>query len=383
MNRNRIRQVIDENLSSLRITERNVSEIIRLAREGKKVKKVSFAFVLSMALVLMTVTALAATLLARDVFTMTMGHAPENAKSLTQYDLGTYQVGDAEIAIREAAYDGMSLYIAYSVRAPKIDHLLGTASDKGEIRSLKDEELAHFDSLGAGFWADTIWIDGIDVGAPTGTVGIQIGGEEPGEAIFYSQYRLDRIGMYLTGENVEIALPLGEKPKNTSDYYDAENDVYRKPETGVIAFTMDCSVRDQVITETPCIETKGKYWDAKVTEVVYSPIQMYVTVDWAVHKDVMDKFIAENGEGFIVDGVKYWDYTAIDACDDMGRLVLVDGEGNKVFDAFDGFYGCEVYGPTQAHYVFPYRAEYPDTMYLAPEREGIIDMADAIALRKW
>ncbi len=383
MNQNRVRQAIDRNLSSLRVTERDVSAIMNRVREGKKVKKkFSAAFALSMALILLSVTALAATLLARDVFQMTMGHTPENAGTLTQRDLGKFTVGDAEITIREAAYDGMSLYVAYSVRDTKATELLGEATEGDPVRYLSEEDWETYYKLGVRNWADTIWVDGVETGMPQGTSGNQIGGELPGEVIFYNQYRLDNIDMYLTGKNVEITLPLGVKPANPSDYIDKEKGVYVKPSTGVISFTMDCSSRDQVVTETPNIEFKGRDWDAKVSKAVYSPIQMYVTVDWSLHRDVFDAFIAENGTAYIEDGVKYWDYTAIDACGDMGDLVLVDGEGKKVFESFDGYYGCEGYGPEQAQYTFPYMESYPETMYLAPERDGAIDMSCAIPLRR-
>ncbi len=384
MNENRVRRAIDSNLSSLRVTERDVSAIMNQVREGKKVKKkFSAAFVLSMALILLSVTALAATLLTQDVFKMTMGHTPDNAKALTQYDLGTYKVGDAEITIKEAAYDGMSLYVAYSVRDTKATELVGKTFEDDPIRYPTEEDWENYYKLGIRNWADTIWVDGVETGMPAGTTGNQIGGDLPGEIIFYNQYRLDNIDMYLTGKKVEIALPLGEKPADQSEYWDKEKRVYIKPSTGVIAFTMDCSSRDQVVTETPNVEMKGKDWDAKVTKVVYSPIQMYVTVEWSLHQDIMDAFIAKNGTAYIEDGVKYWDYTAIDVCGDVGSLELVDGEGKKVFESYDGgYYGNEGYGPEDAWYTFPYLKDYPETMYLAPERDGVIDMDYAIVVRK-
>lgn len=384
MNAKQVQRAIDASLSSLRVTDRDRNNIMNQVREGKKMKKkLSAAFVLTMTLVLVATVALAATLLSQDVFKMTMGHTPDNAKALTQYDLGTFKVGDAEITIKEAAYDGMSLYVAYSVRDTKAAELVGKAYDEyGDgIRYPDDADWERYYKLGIRNWADTIWVDGVETGMPQGTTGNQIGGEQPGEIIFYNQYRLDSIDMYLTGKNVEITLPLGAKPENQAEYYDKEKGAYIIPKTGVISFTMDCSSRDQVVTETPNAEMKGKDWDAKITKAVYSPIQMYVTVDWSLHKDVFDAFIAKNGTAHIEDGVKYWDYTAMDVCDDVSSLVLVDGDGKKVFESFDGYYGCEGFGSEQAWYTFPYLEKYPETMYLAPERDGVVDMTYAIPLR--
>lgn len=64
MKNNQVKRAIDTNLSSLRITERDVQCIMTQVREGKRVKKkVSVALVLAVVLLLLTVTAVGVTLM--------------------------------------------------------------------------------------------------------------------------------------------------------------------------------------------------------------------------------------------------------------------------------------------------------------------------------
>jgi len=64
MKNKQIKRAIDTNLSSLRITERDVQRIMTQVREGKRVKKkVSVALVLAIVLLLLTVTAVGVTLM--------------------------------------------------------------------------------------------------------------------------------------------------------------------------------------------------------------------------------------------------------------------------------------------------------------------------------
>lgn len=343
-------------------------------------KRRALVFILA-AILLVAAVAAAATLLARNVFDVTLGDTPSNAASLTQYNLASERVGDARITVREAAYDGMTLYIVYSIRDMAATQPWGGEDESG-YRYLRQEDYEAVEKLGVGWWVDHIWIDGEAVDMPNMSGGEELPGEEPGEALYYMQYRLDQVDLYLEGKNVEIALPIGERQPLDSLVISREPYAIAKPEKGMVTFHMDCSSREQVKTETPNILLEGPRWSAKASQVVYSPIQMYVTLEWAIRPEALEEYIAENGDGYYENGVKLWDYDALEICGgDIMNLRLVDGSGKPVFETMKGFYGCGGAGNTQAFYTFPYAPEYPDIMYLAPEIEGKIDMELGIRLK--
>ena len=333
------------------------------------------------ALLLVAAVAAAATLLARNVFDVTMGDTPVNAASLIHYNLASEKVGDAQIPVREAAYDGMALYSVYSIRDMNATEQLGAEDEFGR-RYLRQEDYDRIHGLGVGWWVDHIWIDGNEVDMPNMSGGDTLPGEEPGEALYYMQYRLDQVDLYLNGKNVEIALPIGERQPLESLAVTREPYSVAKPDKGMVTFRLDCSSREQVVVTTPNIPTEGPRWSAKVSQAVYSPIQMYVTLDWQVNPQALEAYLAENGDGYYDNGVKYWDYGGLDvAGGEIMNLRLVDGDGKPVFETVDGFYGCGGAGDTQAWYTFPYAKEYPDSMYLAPEVDGTIDMTLGIRVK--
>ena len=109
---------------------------------------------------------------------------------------------------------------------------------------------------------------------------------------------------------------------------------------------------------------------------------MYVVLDWMLHTDVLDAFIVENGDGYYVNGVRYWDYSANDVCgDEILSMRLVDAKGELVFPDASGFYGCSGVSDTQAWFTFPYASAYPDTMYLAPQINVELDMSKAVRVK--
>lgn len=333
------------------------------------------------AVLLLAAVAAAATLLARNVFDVTLGDTPVGAASLTQSNLAREVVENAEITVKEAAYDGMTLYILYGIRDMTATRQLGAEDERG-YRYLRQEDYQRIESLGVGWWVDHIWIDGNAVDMPSMSGGDTLPGEEPGEALYYMQYRLDQVELYLEGTHVEIALPIGQR--QSLDSLAVSRDPYRvaKPDRGMVTFSMDCSSREQVVTQTPNLPTEGPRWSARVTQVVYSPIQMYVTLEWAVRPEALEAYTAENGDGYYQDGVKLWDYGGLEvAGDEIMSLRLVDAGGKPVFETMQGFYGCGGVGNTQAFYTFPYAPEYPQEMYLAPEIQGKIDMALGIRVK--
>lgn len=338
------------------------------------------------AAVLVASVAFAAALLSGNVFDYTMGTTPQNAESITQYDLVKEVIGNAEVSVKEAAYDGMSLFISYSIRDLNAAEPMGVYDEASGMRLLTEEDYQRINSLGVGWWVDNIWIDGQSVDMPGMSGGIDVGTETPGEIIYAMQYRLDQEDLYLNGNAVEISLPIGERQSLDSLIVDREKQQILLPEKGMVSFTLDCSVRDQITTLNPEWETAGERWRAKVREAVFTPIQTYITVDWAVDEAVMQAYIAENGEGYKDEnGVIYWMFDGVDAVGfELQSLQLVDKNGVPVFKALDsmeGFYGNQGIGATVAYFTFPYTDALPDELYLAPTMDDKIDMSYAIRIK--
>ena len=347
----------------------------------KITKRRTATFVLA-AVLIVAVVAAAATLFTQNLFDVTMGDTPENAASLTRYNLADETIGNAKITVKEAAYDGMSLYILCAVRDLTADQPLGTEDTFTGDRYLTQEDYDRIDALGVKLWLDGLWIDGQDVPMPSMSITQELPGAENGELYYYYMLRLDQENIVLNGKNVEITLPIGQPQDYESLTYDEQTGKLLPPEAGLISFHMDCSDRDQVTVTQPDILTEGVNWSAKASQVVYSPLRLYVTLDWEIKPEVLEAYIAENGDGYYENGVKYWDYDALEVCgSEFMEMRLVNADGTPVFEAFNGFYSCGSVSNTQAWFTFPYADAYPDTMYLAPTTEEGIDMAQAIQIK--
>ena len=335
------------------------------------------------AALLVASVAIAAVLLQSNVFNYTMGTTPENANSITQYDLADVTIGSAEIKVTEAAYDGISLFITYSIRDLTATEPFGFYDTSIAMRLLTEEDYQRIAAMDVGWWMDQIWIDGQSVDMPSMSGGIDVGTDTPGEVLYSTQYRLDQEDLYLDGKAVQIALPIGEKQPRDSLVIDREKDQIALPEKGMVTFTLDCSIRDQITELTPEWTMHGARWSARASQVIITPIQTYITVDWSVDPDLMQAYIDEYGEGYAdEDGNIYWPYNGVDVVGfEVQSLRLVNRDGVPVFDSWEGFYGNQGIGPDQAWFTFPYTDSLPAELYLAPTISGRIDMAYAIRIR--
>ncbi len=373
----RFGQAIRDTLAQLEHAQGAKEEPVKL-----KINKRRTMYIVLAAIVLVATVAAAATLLAQNLFDVTMGEIPQNAASITRYNLAGETVGDAEITVKEAAYDGMSLYILCGVRDMTAAEPLGEADEISGERYLTDDDYDRINALDASLWLDGLWIDGRYVSMPNMSITQDLPGAENGEILYYFMLRLDQNDLYLDGKNVEIALPIGRPQAYDTLTYDEETGELEKPEAGLISFNLDCSGHDQVTVTHPEYLTVGAKWSAKAGQVVYSPLQLYITLDWEIKPEVLAAYLAENGDGYYENGVKYWDYDAVEVCGgEMISMRLVDETGDYVFDGMDGFHGCGGVSNTQAWYTFPYAETYPEPMYLAPEIDGELDMAQAVRIR--
>lgn len=349
-------------------------------------KRRTLIFVLVGALLLASV-ALAATLINPGIFDMLIGKTPDNAASITQYDLAKVSFNECDIEVKQAAYDGMSLYVVYSIRERaateplgKYDPISGTRYAEGLVTDAMKRD-------GIGYWSDSFWIDGREVNMPGGSYGMTIGSETPGELLTYYTFRLDDAGVFLNSKETKVSLPIGRRVARENLVINKETGEIAMPESGLVTFTMDTTVREGVTVTHPNIESEWDILTAKISEVTYTPLMMYVTMDVNVKPEALEKFKQENGEGYYdEDGKLMWAYSDMDVWGDYQYgLQLVDASGKPVFDDLNKYgyiYGGQGYGDKNAWYLFPYLEKYPDEMWLAyTDDNGVVDMTRAVRVK--
>jgi len=326
------------------------------------------------AVILVGAAALATSLLRQNVFEVILGDSPENAAGIMQYDLAGESFGEYDVEIRQAAYDGVSLYVVYSIRDRSETELMGILDTEPDVYYITSEALDAVEQSGVGWWGSTFWIDGEPVQIPSLSCGATRGSETPGEVLFYELFRLDQAGIFLDGTAVEIALPIGEKPSQDTLCYREDNDITAKPDTGLVTFLLDCSVRSGVTGEHPAVPVSLPFGFAEVPDVTYSPIQIYVTLQYTVTPEALAAYRAEYGESCQDnDVIAGW----------ISSLMLVDADGTPVYNADNSLlqYGLLGYWNFTAWFTFPYLESCPAEMYLAPVTGGAADMTLAVRVR--
>ncbi len=377
-----------ETLNGIAADERTREEagdtVMRPTRRRTAKRAAVFALA---AVVLMGAVALATGILKHNVFELTVGDNPKAAESIIQYDLAKESFNECDIEVKEAAYDGMSLYVVFSVRDRNAAEPVGEYDPETDTYYVGEDTIPAMQRDGIGWWDDGLWIDGEDVPMPGMSAMNTVGSETPGELLFYNVFRLDQSDIHLNGKNVEIALPIGKEQPRDSLVIDrsGEKPKVRKPEAGLVTFRLDCSLRDDITVDHPNLETKLDELTAKASEVTYSPIQMYLTLDLLVNPDAISVFVAKNGEGVCDENGKL--VVAYDGGDVAGdwlnSLELVDGDGKPLFESekLAGRYGLEGYNAEHAWFTFPYLDAYPERMFLAPMDGDRADMAQAVRVK--
>ena len=338
-------------------------------RAGRTARRLVI-YLLAAALLLGAV-AFAASQLRRNVFEVSLNTNPQNAASLIQYDLAKESFNECDVEIRQAAYDGMTLYLVYSVRDRAATELMGELDPDTGVRYVYDETMPAMERDNIGWWIDNLWINGQSVNMPAGSSQWVEAGEEPGELLFYQTWCLDQENIFLSGKQEEISLPIGERQPRESLVIDREAHTIEKPKAGLVTFYLDCSSREGVTVTHPNEWKDLGDFAAAAREVTFSPIQLYITLDLKINPESLAAFIAENGEGVCDDSgnlIMAYDGTEL-ASDWIYSLQLVDGSGTPIdFGAADtGFFGCQSFGATEALFTFPYLETYPAEMYLAPD----------------
>ena len=342
----------------------------RTLRTGGRIGRRALVIALIAALLLGT-AALAAT--QWNIFRtlrVILGIQPPTADSVMQSVLCHETVNGVDITVREAGYDGRTLLLQYSFRLPDMAEPLG--------------DLEPVTQRGVGWWVDAFWINGqaMDMAADSGSD--YTAGDVPGEIIRTDYWRLDNLGVTLSGE-VEIALPIGEM--QPAEYrraiYDAETDQYTLPDRGIVTFRIDTGdTLSRVVTLYPDAEAVLPDVTARVTEAAFTPLMTYITLELAVNPASLDAYQAEHGMGYYAgDGTLIWAYGGADVFAEWAEsLQLVDGAGKMLFP---GYYGGNSLGNTWAEFIYPYldASALPEEMWLAPVRDGEADMTLAVRVK--
>lgn len=263
------------------------------------------------------------------------------------------------------------------------DHLLGETNVDTGRRMLNEDEITAFDHAPVGWWTDNLWLNGQNVDMPGLSGGETWAGDENGEIVVNEMYRLDQVGVFLSGD-VQIDLPIGEKQHYDYEMWQSmlkEDGTFRKPDAGLVSFTLNCDapVTHYADGERVVLPDGTAAWVESADD---TPVKLYVTVRYEISDAQREAFRAENGEGYVfpdgtvmpfddVDMVGSWVYglTLVDADGKPLRASLGYGEGN---------WGV---GSGVADYVFSHEDAYPEQVYLAPQMgEDSADMAWAIPL---
>ncbi len=318
-----------------------------------------------------------------DTLGVILGTQPPTADSVMRSNLHQETVNGVEITIREAGYDGKTLFLQYSYRLPDATEPVGKIGRNG-VRSLSDDDMSLLSAHNVGWWVDAFWINGQPMDMANNSGGEVRGSDVPGEIIRTEYWRLDNIDVELTGK-VEIALPIGER--QSAEYrgaiFDRASEQYTLPDKGIVTFTLDVSdALSRVVKIHPNMATVTPDVTVRTSEVAYTPLMTYITLAMEPNPDSVAAYKAENGEGFYgEDGTLLWAYNGMDVYSAwISKLQLVDADGNLVFPGHWGNNGCS---ETWAEFTYPYMdvENLPEEMWLAPVNGGAVDMTYAIRVK--
>lgn len=349
----RIETFLSEKVVQEESRQRSTQLSFRMARRA-------IAIALAALLVLGTVAVAAAHWGIFDALGFMLGGQPVSDDMQMAKILHQETIGNKEITILEAGYDGRTLLLQYSCR-----NLDGTK--------------AHTD-----WWTDHFWINGQSVDMPADSGSYEAETETTGEVVRTDYIRLDNESIQLSGQ-VTIGLPLWEMPDIAyfKSLYNSETDSYAQPDQGLVVFSFDTGdVLSKVETLHPNVETVTDIVTVKATEAAFSSLMTYITLELSGNADALDAYKAQHGEGYFDEnGTLVWLFTSMDVHSDyLLSLTLVDENGVVLFP---DYYSNNGMGETWAEFLFPYIApeKMPNHLYLAPVADGVANMNEAIFIR--
>lgn len=360
--------------------EEQKSKMVKLP--GRSLKRRTAAAILIAALLAATVAVAAA--LTPRVLTIFWGEQVsmrEDFPEMVQYDVAEEMVGDCRVRIDEVVYDGVSLYVDYSIRNMTVEEMIG---DPGEGRMLNMEEMEMLSQWEAGFWRSSLWINGQEIDMPNMSSGFMYGGDEPGEVLFSELYRLDQEGLVLSGLT-RVAMPIGEKQpfEKMMEMPRAEDGTMVEPDVGCLVFYVNSDVQGVTRVENGPHSIWEDGTEVWLESAVFTPIKLYMAIGYQIPQEAIEAKLEDNRSILEWgDETMWYSVSAIDASPWVYDMMLVDGQGNAVdvrMDFADGFWS---HGPVSSDYVFPYMEAYPSPLYLAPVENGVADMSRKVLVRE-
>lgn len=304
-------------------------------------------------------------------------------------DVAEQTIGDCRLRIEEAVYDGVSLYVTYSIRNMTVERMMGQRDPDdplNETRYLMDEDYEEIYSWDAYWWRDCLWINGLDTDIPETTMWEE-GGDEPGEYICFLMYNLSTIDVELSG-NTRIALPFGRDQhwnyETAQTLPRDENGGLAEPDDGCIVFYVDADVPGVERVKDGPASTWPDGTTIWTKEAVFTPVKLYLMLNYNVPDALVEAYRQEMGsDGYYADGVLQFEYDAIDIVSEwVYRLALVDAQGNLIDAQPNNFDGLAAWGTMLCRYVFPYMEEYPSPLFIAPLEDGKPDMTRKVLIRE-
>ena len=277
------------------------------------------------------------------------------ADKLVRRDLAAYSFEHVDVAVKEAAYDGRYLRVAYSIKDRAATAPLGEIGKHLEMGPDFHFEAAEKDGI---WWSTLDWalVDGQDAN-PLGMT-FSVAGPENGEAITWVQFDVKELDL---PDTFTVRLPL--RGQNTPKELD---------------FTMDKGDMSDVYALAPPPDKRIGNYVVHIEEIVISPIRTYMTVHlivdagvsarecWSIANNWMDATLSDADDS----NPQQWTDTASGAKDNM-EFVRVD-KPDGTFDFED-----RVIDPAQpvTMQVLPEFAPpetYPDAFRLGYDTENFI-----------
>lgn len=342
-----------------------------------KLRKRTAAIILIAAL-LMASVALAAAFVVPGVIGVFFGKdvaMREDLTELAQSDVVEMMVGDCRVRLEEALYDGVTLYTTFSVRNMNVDRMMGESfpdDPLGSTRYLTLEEAeTEIYTWDAYLWRDAIWIDGQEIRTSTGTFQL-IGGDEPGEYLYYQINRLDQENVEISG-HPRITLPIGydlrREYENEWIPPDENGDIPEPEGNAAMTFYVDADIVDLVRIKDGPVTVWTDGTQVQVKQAVFTPFRLYVALQFTISEELRQQY-PEGTEDHTIAFLSCWD------------MMLIDGEGQPIErDVRDGIDFSD--GDKDLCYLeFHYMDEYPSPLYMAPVIDGITDMTRRVLIRE-
>ncbi len=279
---------------------------------------------------------------------------------------------EGRIRIRqcELGYDGRSLISRYTIQLLDADAPFGEIDEESGLRLITWEEAETFDALGygngeTGFWTDNFWIDGQCVGMAAFSSNYVTGSENPGEIVHTDIWRLDHLGVTLSGE-CEVTLPIGARPARETyaprsehpDKYDENGDML-PPETGTLTAAFHAGDGDRAKTHICDAKTVLDGCIVHGATVSVTPLMTYIELR-VQFNDPDDSF------------------------DALHRCQVTDASGRVLHPGWTLLEGAgrpDENGVQTAYFLCPRLTDVSAPFYLAPvDRDGAADMTQAMLI---